>query len=215
MANKPTPQPTPYPPRPEGLSAAKNRHLDVVELIFQGKSQRAAYSSVYPDASPKTAGTKCWELLKLPHAIAYRSRLHDWAAKNSEIESWQIVQELKAIAFGRPDDVIEWGKDGVWLKASAELEPSAIAQVAEVSSVEKIGPGGEILTNVKLSFHNKTQALKLLAEMNGLTNELSTAIRTLAIYGIHLKQNTSGGYYIEDSQSHQPPEITPGTHAAN
>jgi hypothetical protein len=204
MTNKRTPQPTPYPPRPEGLSAAKNRHLDVIELIFQGRSQRAAYSSVYPEASPKTAGTKCWELLRLPHAISYRAQLHDWAAKNSEIESWRLIQELQAIAFSRPDDVMEWGKDGVWLADSRDLEPSAIAQVAEVSSVEKLGPGGEVLTNVKISFHNKVAALRLLAEMAGLTNELSTAIRTLAIYGINLKQSANGGFYIEDSQAINP-----------
>ena len=75
------------PARPENLSTAQQRHLDVVELIFQGYSQRHAYQTIYPNASAATAKSKVSRLLRVAHARAYKAKLRKWATEQAGVPS--------------------------------------------------------------------------------------------------------------------------------
>jgi hypothetical protein len=194
-----------FPPRPAKHSARSDeeaaQHYAVVELIvIWSYSKKRAWRKIF-GCSDGRAGAEIFRTY--PHAVEYANSLREWAHRATGIQAWQIVQELRAIAFGRPDSVMEWDTQGARLVPSDQMDPMEMAQIASITSTEKIAEDGFTTVTTKATFHNKIQALKLLAEMGGLTGEFNGAIRTLATYGLIVKEAADGRYYIEDAQAMQ------------
>jgi hypothetical protein len=194
-----------FPDRPKKHSARTDeeaaQHYAVVELIvIWSYSKSRAWKRVFGCSNGRQGG----EIFRnYPHAVEYANSLREWAHRATGIQAWQIVQELRAIAFGRPDSVMEWDVQGARLVPSDQMDPMEMAQIASITSTEKIAEDGAVTVTTKATFHNKLQALKLLAEMGGLTGEFNGAIRTLSTYGLIVKESADGRYYIEDAQAMQ------------
>lgn len=71
----------------------------------------------------------------------------------------RVIEELAALAFADPREVVEWTGGAVWLRPSGEIHPEAAASIASISAGQH-GP--------KVKFHDKTRALQLLLEHFGL-----------------------------------------------
>jgi DNA polymerase III alpha subunit len=83
------------------------------------------------------------------------------------ISEARIAEELAYMAFTRTSDVIEWDKDGVRVRDSAELDPKVAAAIAEVSEYED--KNGNKMVRVKMA--DKKAALEALAKYRGMFTE--------------------------------------------
>ncbi len=128
----------------------------LVSLNASKAAIKAGYSSKYVNRSAT-------QLLANPKIQA---AIREEMAKRSErieVTQDQVVAELAKVAFGDPRAVMEWGPEGVVMKASSELNDTDAAQVAEVSeSVTKEG-GSQ-----RIKLHDKLKALELLGKHLGM-----------------------------------------------
>jgi len=126
-------------------------------------SLNASKSCIEAGYSPKYANRQAAALLAKPHI---QEAIREEMAKRCErveVTQDQVVAELAKVAFGDPRAVMEWGPEGVTMKASSELNDTDAAQVAEVSeSVTKEG-GSQ-----RIKLHDKLKALELLGKHLGM-----------------------------------------------
>lgn len=72
----------------------------------------------------------------------------------------ELLTELKKVAFARIDRAVSWGKRGVQLVDSAELDDATVAAIGEVS---KSADGA-----LRVKFHSKPEALDKIAKLLGM-----------------------------------------------
>lgn len=142
----------------------------------------AAYRRAgYKPRTNNAAYASASQLLSHPKVQAAVELLKARRSQRLEVDSDRVLEEIKAIAFAKLGDVIEWGDDGIRFKESTTLEPAVMAAVDTV--------GGK--TPIKL--HSKLKALELLCRHVGIAPErvehsisesLSDALDTLSKAGI-------------------------------
>lgn len=130
------------------------------EYVKDFNGSRAATAAGY---SARTAAEQATDLLTRPHVQAEVTRLKDLVAARNRIDTDQIIQELKRIAFGDIRDTVRWGPKGIELFPSEMLTADAAAAIVEVSEHTSEGRGGNHKT-VKLKRADKIAALALLAK---------------------------------------------------
>jgi len=134
-------------PRQLAFAAAYAKH---------GVAERAAVDAGYSD---KTAGAQASRLLKNDGVRAEVARLKGKATAKAEVDIERVVRELSLIGFADLAEFVEWGPDGVRLKASDTLDAERRRAIVEVSE-GKFG--------VKIKLADKNSALEKLGRYLGM-----------------------------------------------
>lgn len=175
----------------------------LAEWFKNGRNARAAYVKTHPHAvhwKPKSVDTMTVRWMKLPlikklvkeaddKAMAAMSKVTDRYAVTAE----RVTAELAKIAFANPTDVMEWGEDGVTVKASSELKPEEAAAIQEVTEIPvKDGP-----SIVRIKMAPKKEALDSLAKILGMHKEDDKTPNQTAIFVIEKGDGKGIEYAVE------------------
>ena len=128
----------------------------LVDLNASEAALRAGYS-------PRTAASQGGRLLQNVEIAAAIAAAQAKRAERTEVTQDRVVREFAKLAFVEMGAFVEWGKDGVTLKESAELTPELRAAISEVS--ETITEHGG---TVRFKLHDKKGALDSLARHLGM-----------------------------------------------
>lgn len=132
----------------------------VAEYLVDLNATQAAIRAGYSERTAYRIGAELLHKTSVAEAIAAGQAQR---AQRVEITADRVVAELAKIAFADPRDLMEWGPDGVKLKASADLTEEQAASVAEVSETTTKDGG-----SLKLKKHDKVKALELLGRHMGM-----------------------------------------------
>ena len=132
----------------------------VAEYLVDLNATQAAIRAGYSERTAYRIGAELLQKTSVAEAIAAGQAKR---AQRVEITADRVVAELAKIAFADPRDLMEWGPDGVKLKASADLNEEQAASVAEVSETTTKDGG-----SLKLKKHDKVKALELLGRHMGM-----------------------------------------------
>ncbi len=144
-----------------GLTARQQRF--VTEYAIDHKGAQAAVRSGYSKKGASVAASKLLALGKIRDAIA---NLDAERCAAAGVTAQRIVDELARIGFSDMRKFTKWGKSGVTLADSAELEEDDARCVSEVSeSVTKDGG------TIRFKLHDKVAALTLLGKNLGMFTE--------------------------------------------
>lgn len=132
----------------------------VAEYLVDLNATQAAIRAGYSERTAYRIGAELLQKTSVAEAIAAGQAKR---AQRVEITADRVVAELAKIAFADPRDLMEWGPDGVKLKASADLTEEQAASVAEVSETTTKDGG-----SLKLKKHDKVKALELLGRHIGM-----------------------------------------------
>jgi len=132
-----------------------------LEYVKDLNATRAALRAGY---SRKTAYSQAYRLLKNVGVRRRLKKLIDRRAQRSMVKAEDVLEELRRLGFSCPAEFASFGPKGVKLKDSSKLSPEQLAAVAEVAQVD--GPAGR--RNIRLKFHDKVAALRLLGEHLGV-----------------------------------------------
>ena len=132
----------------------------VAEYLVDLNATQAAIRAGYSERTAYRIGAELLQKTSVAEAIAAGQAKR---AQRVEITADRVVAELAKIAFADPRDLMEWGPDGVKLKASADLTEEQAASVAEVSETTTKDGG-----SLRLKKHDKLKALELLGKHLGM-----------------------------------------------
>lgn len=132
----------------------------VAEYLVDLNATQAAIRAGYSERTAYRIGAELLQKTSVAEAIAAAQAKR---AQRVEITADRVVSELAKIAFADPRDLMEWGPDGVKLKASADLTEEQAASVAEVSETTTKDGG-----SLRLKKHDKVKALELLGRHMGM-----------------------------------------------
>jgi phage terminase small subunit len=163
------------------------------EYLKDLNSSQAAIRAGY---SEKTAGQIGHELLKKPEAAMYIAALKNQRSNRTQISADRVLEELSNIAFANIVDIVTADRDGLVIRDIENLTKEQQVAIAESGSVTTVGMHGNSNTSVKTKMHDKLGALKLLCQHLGVTSDFNIAIHTLAKYGLHLKRDKEGEWYV-------------------
>ncbi|NJR40389.1 MAG: terminase small subunit [Leptolyngbyaceae cyanobacterium CSU_1_4] len=155
----------------------------VIDLNASAAYQRAGYKCKDSDIARAAAS----RLLANVNVASYVQELRSRRSLSTGITAERVLKELGRLAFSDIRSVMEFSGSGITLKHSQELDDDAAAAIAEVS--ENKTEGG---STTKVKFHNKVQALKLLAQHTGLLGDLNIARSILRTYGLEVEISEFG-----------------------
>ena len=138
----------------------KKQQRFVQQYLLDPNGKQAAIRAKY---SERSAEVQASQLLRNPKVFAVVEAGQKRLAELVKVQQYEIVRELRKIAFSNMCMYLSWGPDGVKLTDSEALTPEQAACVAEVS--EQIT---ESSRHVKFKLHNKIDALNSLAKHLGM-----------------------------------------------
>jgi len=127
------------------------QRLFVLEYLKDLNATKAAIRAGY---SPKCAHSRGSKLMSTPEVRAEIQKAMDKRARKLELTTERVLEEIAAIAFANPADLIGIGEDG-------ELKPlqGISADTWRALGVSEIGPDG-----IKLRQQDKLKALDMAAK---------------------------------------------------
>ncbi len=138
----------------------KKQQRFVQQYLLDPNGKQAAIRAKY---SERSAEVQASQLLRNPKVFAVVEAGQKRLAELVKVQQYEIVRELRKIAFSNMGAYLSWGPDGVKLTDSEELTPEQAACVAEVSEQITESSG-----HVKFKLHNKIDALNSLAKHLGM-----------------------------------------------
>lgn len=163
-------------------------------------SQSEAYRRTH-DCTGKTKSQiacNAARLYAMPKVRRYIESIFSERKMNLEISSARILQELAKIAFTNSADLIDI--DTGRLKHSSEIEPDHLAALKGIAIDEFEDDRGS-RSKSKIDLHDKLAALRLLAQVEGLTSDINQALKTLESYGIHLRKTDAGTWVVVNAEN--------------
>lgn len=125
---------------------------------------RRAYQATYKRCkSENAARVEASRLLAKPNVAAELGRSLERLQERAELDTGEIIQEMKKLAFANQQDYTGFGPNGVKLKDSDSLTRD---QMAAISEVREVGAGRH--KNLQLKLHDKKGALDSLARWAGI-----------------------------------------------
>lgn len=136
------------------------QRIFVREYMFDMNATQAAIRAGYKKKNadvngPRLAG-KGWVKREIERLIRLRER-------RCEVRADQLLNALKAIALSDPKDYMQWDDSRASLKCSKTLSKFKAAAIKSISKTHS-----EYGTNIKIDFHEKIPAIKMLAQHIGL-----------------------------------------------
>lgn len=126
------------------------------------KDYNATQAAIRAGYAPKSATSQGSDLLTFPEVQERLEELQDYMRQQCFMTVEDIRTELEKIASANPDDFFEWSNGGVSLKDSSEISRYKKAAVASIRQTVTQHGG-----TIELKFHSKTEALRMLGEMQG------------------------------------------------
>lgn len=125
---------------------------------------RRAYQATYKRCkSENTAAVEASRILRKPKVAAELERRLRQLQTKAELDTDEIIQEMKKLAFANQQDYTGFGSDGVKLKDSDNLTRNQMAAISEVRETRT----GRYKT-FQLKLHDKKGALDSLARWAGI-----------------------------------------------
>lgn len=132
----------------------------VAEYLVDLNATQAAIRAGY---SPRTANEQGAQLLaKLSVAEAVAKAKAERSARLG-LTADRVLEELATIAFAHMGQYATWGPDGLRLIDSADVDPRAVAEVRETTTLH----GG----SMAIKLHDKVSTLKLLGQHLGILTD--------------------------------------------
>ena len=152
-------------------------HLAFAEILLADPNRCAAraYRRLH-DVTPASARELGKRTLHRDDVQRYLERRRAEIAERLGVTAARVIAELAAIAFARPRHVVEWGPDGVRVLDCNEVPDEIAGAISEISE----GADGQ----VRVQFHNKTEALRLLAaslDLDLATTKTEVTVNVAAI----------------------------------
>jgi phage terminase small subunit len=158
----------------------------LIDLNATKASVRAGYSA-------KTATAIGAENLTKPDIQARIEELRQSQQQRTEIEADWVVDRLRKIADFDIRSICTYDAASGWkFKPIDKWDESAFTTVT-LCGVDKDG-------KPKLKAESKVSALETLAKYLGMFSEFNIAVSCLKKYGILLRRNNLGEWYVEDIQ---------------
>lgn len=150
-------------------------------LLYRGK-YRGNASEAYAEAygvKPSVAAPSACKLLKKDNIREFLQAEDEARIKRLQADGDRLMSELVKIAQINPLSIIQWKNNELTLKDSREIPEEIGAAIAEISNTRE---------GIKIKFHPKISAIKILLELLGLFNvsedtdegEISKLLRDLA-----------------------------------
>ena len=125
---------------------------------------RRAYQAVYKRCkSENAAAVEASHILRKPKVAAELERRLQQLQERAELDTDEIIREMKKLAFANQQDYAGFGPDGVKLKDSDDLTRDQMAAIVEVREARS----GRHKT-FQLKLHDKKGALDSLARWAGI-----------------------------------------------
>lgn len=151
----------------DGLS---DKHkLFVMNHIKNMGNQTRAYMDTYPNAQYDTARAKSSELVSkdnVKRAIDEKN-LEVYADIMTDLEKNKTYQLIKSIGDSTIADVIDLEGGSLKVKSLSDIPETALHSIQSIAMDEKDGSNG-YSKNLKVTMHNKLNALKARAEIQKL-----------------------------------------------
>jgi phage terminase small subunit len=141
-----------------GLTPKQRRFCE--EYLIDLNAKQAAIRTGY---SPRTAEQQGSRLLSNVKVQTKIDELKKQRSERTRIEADRVVKEFARLAFYDPREVMDWGPDGVRIKASGELSEDAARIVASIS--ESPSQWG---WRRQVKFADRIRALELLGKHLGI-----------------------------------------------
>ena len=132
----------------------------VEEYLIDLNATQAAVRAGYSKRTAGQIGEQNLKKLEIAEAISAAMQAR---SERTEITQDRVIEEYAKLAFIEMGMFVEWGENGVTLKASADLPPELRAAVAEVSETTTEHGG-----TVRFKLHDKKGALDSLARHLGM-----------------------------------------------
>ena len=142
----------------KGLSAREERFCDV--YLRTGNATEAARAA---GSSAKSATSRGYTLLTMPHIAARIARMQDHLAEALGVTRFTLANELKKIALAD----ITHTRSG-WMELTQwEALPEDVRGCIESVTHDKRWLGGKMVDVVNVKFYNKLEAIRQLNDMLG------------------------------------------------
>jgi phage terminase small subunit len=186
--------------KPGQLTKLQQRFCEeyVIDLNGAAAYTRAGYKS----NTCVTASKSAHNLLKNTEVQAYLAKVKAARSESTGVTAERVLQELRAIAFGRVTDTVEVVNGVSTIKDTKDWSDESRVCIQEVNTEgERVGKEGETSSPAKarVKAYDKMKAIEILAKHTGVSNDHDSAIATLKTYGVVLKRDaTTGKYYVAD-----------------
>lgn len=145
------------PNNPERLTPRERRFLEEYAIDFD-----PAEAALRSGATPVTAQAVAASLLRKPAIAAAAQRLVAARQQQRRVTADRVIEEYARIAFADLRDFLDWGPEGVTLRAKEHLNDW---QAGAIADIEPPGANGK---GARLRLHDKKAALDALARHLGL-----------------------------------------------
>ena len=142
------------------MSLTPKQQRFVEEYLIDLNATKAAVRAGYSKRTAGQIGEQNLKKLEIAEAISAAMQAR---SERTEITQDRVIEEYAKLAFIEMGMFVEWGENGVTLKASADLPPELRAAVAEVSETTTEHGG-----TVRFKLHDKKGALDSLARHLGM-----------------------------------------------
>lgn len=126
----------------------------------------ATKAAILAGYSKKSVNSEASQLMANPKVKSYLKRRQDDIARRLDITQERVAKEMAVMAFSKPTEFMRWANGTLTITNSDEI-PDEL--VDAVSSIE-ISPGKYGRT-MKVKFHDKIAAGKVLAQYLGMLHE--------------------------------------------
>jgi phage terminase small subunit len=177
------------------------------EMSIDGDRARAYKAAGYKTSSDSSAYAAASRLMLQPKIVRRIQELNLAKAERTQITADRLLHEVACVAFGSLKDVIKGGVGvsedqidaptrGVYLRSVEEIPENAWPAVKSIrySYTQNAQGEAEILSVV---MHNKTPALKMLAENMGLLSDLDAAKQVFKRYGFRMIEEGNDYRFVD------------------
>lgn len=144
------------------------------------------------------ARTNAARLMANDNIQAEIARLQQERSHRTQVTVDRVLQELSYLAYSKITDVCSFDAKSFKVKDSSLLADWEVATIQEVGRI--VTPKG---SRNYVKQHSRDQALKLLAQHLGMTNDFEHALAIFRRYGLVLHKNESGDWEVTDISAEQ------------
>lgn len=144
----------------------------VAQYCVDYNASAAAIRAGYAEGSARQQG---YALLQLPAVRAAIAEHLEVLTEAADVEAIRVIAEAKCIAHFNVQDILAAIQNRGTIEGLLAADREVTAAVSEITVREVPDEDGPE-SIIKLKFHDKLQALKLLAQIKGMMSEASTIV---------------------------------------
>lgn len=147
----------------------RNVRLTPKQILFVdcylGAAKRTATTAALMAGYKDKSGSQASALMSNPYVSAYLKKRRGDLARRLEVTQEKIVGELAALTFAKPTDFLRWRNGALTVTDSDQIPDDLVGSVKSIEPV--VGKKGRVV-GLKVRFHDKVAAAKLLAQHLGM-----------------------------------------------